>query len=119
MSDYKISVIIPVYNVEKYLDETLKSIVKQTIGFNNIQVILVNDGSKDNSEKICLEYKEKYPNNITYVKKENGGVSSARNEGIKHVKGKYTHFLDSDDYISEGAYKKAYDILENNRMVIG
>lgn len=117
MSDYKISVIIPVYNVEKYLDETLKSIVKQTIGFNNIQVILVNDGSKDNSEKICLEYKEKYPNNITYVKKENGGVSSARNEGIKHVKGKYTHFLDSDDYISEGAYKKAYDILENNSDV--
>ena len=77
-NDYKISTIIPIYNVEKYLDETIKSIINQTIGFKNIQMILVNDGSPDNSEEICLKYKEKYPNNIIYVKKENGGE---KNEG--------------------------------------
>ena len=117
MNKYKISVIIPVYNVENYINETLKSIENQTIGIENIQVILVNDGSKDNSGKICEEFKEKYPDNVTYIDKENGGVSSARNEGIKHIEGKYTHFLDSDDYITEGAYQKAYDILEENEDV--
>ena len=58
---YKISVIVPVYNVEKYLEETIESVIAQTLGFKNIQLILVNDGSPDNSEEICLKYKEKYP----------------------------------------------------------
>ena len=84
---YKLSVVIPVYNVEKYLDETLKSVINQTINFKkNIQVILINDGSKDNSEKICLKYQRKYPENIEYYFKENAGVSAARNEGMKHIK---------------------------------
>ena len=93
-----ISVVIPVYNVERYLAETLDSVIGQSLGFEkNIQIILVNDGSPDNSEEICLKYQNRFPDNIVYVKKENGGVSSARNEGIEYIKGKYVNFLDSDD----------------------
>lgn len=112
---YKFSVIIPVYNVEEYLEETLESVVNQTIGFEeNIQIILVNDGSPDNSEAICLKYKELYPNNIIYIKQENGGVSSARNNGINYIEGKYINFLDSDDIWDLNAFEKAYDMFEEN-----
>ena len=111
---YKISVIVPIYNVEKYLEETIKSVINQSIGFKNIQLILVNDGSPDNSEKICLKYKEKYPENVVYIKKENGGVSLARNEGMKYAEGKYINFLDSDDKQSKNCYKVAYNMLEKN-----
>ena len=85
MADYKFSVIIPVYNVEDYIKESLDSIVQQSIGFDCIQVIIVDDGSTDNSGKICKEYAEKY-DNIDYILKENGGVSSARNLGIEHIR---------------------------------
>ena len=106
---YKLSVIIPIYNVEKYLEETLKSVIEQTLGFeNNIEMILVNDGSPDNSEEICLRYKEKYPENIVYIKQKNGGVSSARNTGAKVAKGEYINFLDSDDKWELDAFEKVY-----------
>ena len=98
------SVVIPIYNVENYLKETIESVLKQTIGFeSNIQLILVNDGSIDKSEKICLEYKEKYLKNIIYIKQENSGTSAARNKGIDVAKGKYIVFLDADDFISKNA----------------
>ena len=67
MSKYKVSVIIPIYNVEKYIEDTIKSIINQTIGFENIELILINDGSPYNEEKICLKYKNKY-DNIKYIK---------------------------------------------------
>lgn len=111
---YKVSVVIPVYNVEKYLDETIQSVVNQSIGFNNIQLILVNDGSLDNSEQICLKYKDKYPNNVIYIKKENTGVSDTRNTGMKYIKGKYVNFLDSDDIWDKDALEKGYKMLETN-----
>lgn len=114
---FKISVIVPIYNVYEYLEECIQSIIKQTIGFKNIQLILVNDGSPDNSEEICLKYKDKYPNNVVYVKKENGGVSSARNEGMKYIEGKYVHFLDSDDAYGKTGYKKAYTMLESDPSI--
>ena len=76
---YKISIVMPFYNSESYIEEAIESVINQTIGFENIQLILVNDGSNDNSEKICLKYKNIY-NNIIYIKQENGGVSSARNK---------------------------------------
>ena len=115
---YKLSVIIPIYNVEKYLEETLKSVIEQTLGFeNNIEMILVNDGSPDNSEEICLRYKEKYPENIVYIKQKNGGVSSARNTGAKVAKGEYINFLDSDDILSKNAYKRAVELLDQNKDV--
>lgn len=112
MSDYKykFSVVIPVYNVEKYLAETLDSVIGQTIGFKeNIEVILVNDGSPDNSGAICEKYRDMYPDNIKYVVKENGGVSSARNLGIEYATGEYVNFLDSDDVWTPDAFEKAYD----------
>ncbi len=114
MSNYKFSVIIPVYNVEKYLKDALDSVVKQKIGMKNIQLILINDGSTDNSEAICLKYKNKYPENVIYIKKENGGVSEARNVGLKHAKGKYIFFMDSDDKISKNVLCEAYKLLEKN-----
>lgn len=114
---YKLSVIIPIYNVEKYLEETIESVIHQTIGFNNIQLILVNDGSPDNSEEICLKYKEKYPDNVVYIKQKNAGVSAARNNGIKVATGEYIHFLDSDDKISKNAYKRATDLLDKNEEI--
>ena len=111
---YIFSVVIPVYNAEKYLEETVDSVIAQNIGFeSNIQIILVNDGSKDNSEEICLKYKNKYPNNIVYVKQDNAGVSAARNRGIEYIEGKYVNFLDSDDKWEPDAFKKVYGFFEN------
>lgn len=107
---YKFSVIIPIYNVEEYLEETILSVVNQTIGFeNNIQLILVNDGSPDNSEEICLKYKKLYPDNIVYVKQKNGGVSSARNKGMGYIEGEFVNFLDSDDIWSKDVMHEIYN----------
>lgn len=112
---YKFSTIIPIYNVEEYLSETVESVINQTIGFeDNIQLILVNDGSPDKSEDICLDYQKKYPNNVIYVKQENAGVSAARNNGLKYAAGKYINFLDSDDKWSKNAYSEIYDFFEKN-----
>lgn len=105
----KFSVIIPIYNVEEYLEETIQSVVNQTIGFeDNVELILINDGSPDNSEEICLKYKELYPDNVIYHKQENAGVSAARNKGIELATGEYTTFLDSDDLWSDNAFKEMY-----------
>jgi len=88
--NFKFSVIIPIYNVEEYLEETINSVINQTIGFEeNIQLILINDGSPDNSEEICLKYKELYPDNVIYYKQKNSGVSSARNKGIELAIGEF------------------------------
>ena len=98
MEKFKFSVIIPVYNVENYLEETINSVIDQTIGFeDNIELVLINDGSPDKSEKICLKYKEKYPNNVIYYKQKNSGVSAARNKGIELATGEFSTMLDSDD----------------------
>lgn len=95
---FKFSVIIPIYNVEDYLEETIESVVNQTVGFeDNIELILINDGSPDNSESICKKYEKMYPNNVVYYKQKNAGVSAARNRGIKLAKGEFINFLDSDD----------------------
>lgn len=106
MQQFVFSVIIPVYNVEEYLEETINSVIKQTIGFTNIQLILVNDGSVDNSETICLKYQTLYPDNVIYLKQKNSGVSKARNYGLKHASGKYINFLDSDDKWALDAFEK-------------
>ena len=103
-----ISIIIPVYNSEKYLKKCLDSILRQT--YTNIEIILVDDGSTDNSRIVCLDYM-KMDKRIKYIKKKNGGVSSARNVGLKELTGKYVLFIDSDDYIDETMVKKLYDSL--------
>ena len=103
----KVSIIVPVYNVEKYIDKCLNSLVNQTL--NDIEIIIVNDGSIDDSEQIILKYKEKYPSKIVYLKKENGGLSDARNFGMPYAKGDYIAFLDSDDYVELDTYEKLYN----------
>ena len=108
----KISVIIPVYNVEQYLEKCLDSILNQT--YKNIEIILVNDGSIDKSGLICDEYSRKY-NNIKVFHKENGGVSSARNLGIDNATGQYLAFIDPDDYIDANMYEILVEkIVETN-----
>lgn len=105
---YKVSIIVAVYNAEEFLKESINSVINQTVGFDNIELILVNDGSKDNSLNICNEYAKKY-SNIVVINKENEGVSKARNAGIKASTGKYIMFLDSDDTLS----LNAVDVLTN------
>lgn len=95
------SIVMAVYNVEKYVAEAIESVVHQDFGFeNNIQLILVDDGSEDNSGAICDEFKERYPNNICVIHQGNAGVSVARNQGKILATGKYINFLDSDDKLS-------------------
>lgn len=115
---FEFSVVMAIYNVEKYLEEAINSVINQTIGFeDNIEIILVNDGSPDNCEKICKEYVKKYPNNIKYISKPNGGVSSARNRGLKVASGKIINFLDSDDYFSNNAFEKVLDFYNKNKKI--
>lgn len=109
------SCIMPVYNVEKYVAEAIDSILHQSIGFKkHIELILVNDGSTDESGIICKQYKDRYPNNIVYIEKGNGGVSSARNVGLDCATGKYITFLDSDDKLESEVFKKAHDFFEKH-----
>ena len=96
-----ISVIIPVYNVEDYLHYAIESLEKQT--YKNFEIILVNDGSTDDSGKLCDEYSEKY-SNVRVFHKENGGLSDARNFGLQYANGRYVAFVDSDDYIEKNMY---------------
>lgn len=106
-----ISVIIPVYNVEKYLKRCVESVINQT--YTNIEIILVNDGSKDDSGKMCDEYKQK-DNRIKVIHKENGGLSSARNCGIEIMSGSYVTFIDSDDYVCTNYVEQLHDMIVDN-----
>lgn len=109
----KVSVIVPIYNVEKYLEKCINSLLSQTL--EDIQIILVNDGSKDNSGNIAKEYEKNNKNRIIYVEKENGGLSDARNYGLKYATGDFVAFLDSDDYIEKNAYEEMYNkAIEEN-----
>lgn len=103
----KVSVIVPFYNVEEYIEKCIKSLVEQSL--EDIEIILVNDGSKDSSEEIAKKYKNKYPDKIVYLKKENGGLSDARNYALPYTTGEYIAFLDSDDYVEEEMYKEMYE----------
>lgn len=98
-----LSIIVPIYNVEKYLDKCIQSLINQKLDFT-YEIVLVNDGSTDNSEKIIKKYLNK--SNIIYINKKNGGLSDARNIGIENAKGEYIGFVDSDDYISDDMYNK-------------
>lgn len=107
----KVSVIVPVYNVEAYIEKCLNSLVTQTL--KDIEIIIVNDGSKDKSEDIIQEFQKDYKN-IIYVKKENGGLSSARNYGLQYANGEYIAYLDSDDYVETSIYEKMYKKAKEN-----
>ncbi len=117
MTELKVSVIIPVYQAEKYLTKCLESILNQT--YENIEVILIDDGSKDNSLAICNKYKE-LDSRVFVIKQGNSGVSKARNVGINSAKGDYVFFVDSDDWIENNTLEKlVYEIKENNLDCIG
>lgn len=105
MQIFKISIIVPVYNAEKYLDRCIKSIYAQTL--SDYEIILVNDGSKDESLSLCRKYAEN-DSRITVIDKENGGAGSARNKGIEIAKGEYLAFPDADDWFEPNMYEELY-----------
>lgn len=102
----KVSIIVPVYNVEKYLRRCLDSLVMQTL--SEIEIIVVNDGTKDNSQVIIDEFVQKYPNKVHSYIKENGGLGDARNFGLQFASAQYIGFIDSDDYVEHNMYELMY-----------
>lgn len=116
MNKCKLSIIVPVYGVEKYIDKCLNSLVKQSL--KEIEIIVVNDGTKDNSQKIIDKYVKKYPDKIKSYIKENGGQGSARNYGLKKATGEYIGYVDSDDFVEKDMYKKLYNKAKENNYDI-
>lgn len=108
MNQPKVSVIVAVYNIEKYLEPSFQSIVRQTL--KEIEVILVDDGSKDSSGKICDEYAAKYPH-FKVIHKENGGLATARNAGMDAAQGEYLYFMDGDDWIEDNLLEENYNMI--------
>ena len=115
MNEDLISIIVPVYNVEKYLHRCVSSILQQT--YSKFEVILVDDGSKDASGRICDVFASK-DERVRVIHKENGGLSSARNAGLDIANGKYIGFVDSDDYIENDMYEIMYNALIKNNVDI-
>lgn len=113
MKNYDISVIIPLYNCEKYINKAIKSLLNQTYDFRKIEVLLINDGSSDTSLEIAKNYAKKY-SNIKVFSHENKGVSYTRNVGLKNALGAYITFLDADDYISNNTIKNLVNFFDNN-----
>ena len=111
----KISIIVPIYNVEQYLNKCLDSIINQS--YNNFEVILINDGSLDDSKKICDEF-VKNDKRFRYFEQANSGLSSARNRGVSEATGDYLLFVDSDDYLSSDLLKELNDNLDDNYDLI-
>lgn len=110
--EFKISIIVPIYNVEQYLHRCINSILNQS--FNNFELLLINDGSTDNSGKICDEYAAK-DNRIIVIHNPNSGVSAARNYGIRLAKGDFITFIDGDDYVEKNLLKVLYDLATKNQ----
>ena len=101
-----ISIVIPAYNVEKYIDRCIKSVLDQT--YNNLQIIIVNDGSTDSTLEKCQKYRD---HRIEVYSKQNGGLSDARNYGIQFAEGKYIAFVDSDDWLAKTMISELYDAM--------
>ena len=105
----QISIVVPVYNVEQYLEKCVNSIINQT--YKNLEIILVDDGATDSSGNMCDEL-AKSDNRIKVYHKENGGLSDARNYGVERATGEYIGFVDSDDYIDSEMYEKLYEAIK-------
>ena len=121
MKEIDLSVIIPVYNTEKYIKRCIDSVITAVKKVNiKSEILIINDGSTDNSETIIKEYLNEYAELIKYYKKENAGLADTKNVGIKMANGKYLSFIDSDDYIDEAFYYDSFQIIkaENIDMVI-
>lgn len=112
---FRFSVVMPIYNVEAYLEEAIDSVISQSIGFEeNVQLVLVNDGSSDGCEEICKRYEQEYPDNVVYVSQENAGVSAARNVGLEKATGAWINFMDADDRWASDAFEKAWGFIEKH-----
>ena len=115
---YSYSVVSAVYNSEKYLDDFFISFEKQSLNFNkNITLIMIDDGSKDNSAKIIKKWANKHPENIIYIYKENGGQASARNLGLEYVKSDWVTFIDSDDFVAKNYFHLVDNLIESNDKI--
>lgn len=114
----KVSVIVPVYNVEKYLSKCLLSLVNQTL--QEIEILVINDGSKDSSQQIIDKFQSQYPEKISAFQKENGGLGDARNFGLDRAEGDFIGFVDGDDYVTPSMFKEMYNLAQNHQaeMVI-
>lgn len=108
----RFSILIPVYNVEQYLNECVESVLSQDM--SDYEIVLMDDGSTDRSGQICDEYKTKYPEKVTVVHKQNEGLLLARRDALKIAKGDYILFLDSDDYYEPGALKAISDVIDSD-----
>lgn len=115
---YKFSVVIIIYNSELWIKDAIESIVNQSIGMDNIQLILVDDESTDSSLDICKQYQQVYEENIIILEKKNGGAASSRNYAIPYIKGDYVEFLDGDDFISTNTLESVYDFFEKHKKEI-
>ena len=111
---FKFSIVMAVYNASQWINEAIDSVINQTIGFENIELILVDDGSIDSSKEICKQYKNEYPNNIKYYYKKNGGQASARNLGLNYVNGEYVNFLDCDDKLDLNACEEVIKFFNSH-----
>ena len=112
MTMEKVSVIIPCYNVEKYVEECLDSVINQTIGIDNMEIIIVDDCSEDGTMEILQRYEQQYPDQILLVKSEkNARQGAARNIGLQYVSGDYISFVDADDYISRDMYEILVNVI--------
>lgn len=115
MENGLVTVVLPIYNVEAYLERNIKSVINQT--YNNLEIILVDDGSPDNCPEICEEWAKK-DKRIKVIHKKNAGLGCARNTGIENATGEYICFFDSDDYIELDAIEKAYTLAQNEKSDI-
>ena len=115
MNKSLISIIIPVYNVEKYLDRCISSVLDQT--YQNLQIILVDDGSTDNCSELCEKYKI-LDARVRVIHKSNGGAADARNMGLQIADGEYIGFVDADDYIAKDMYECLYETLKKVNVIL-
>ncbi len=114
--DKKLAIIVPVYNIEKYLSVCIESLLNQD--YDNYEIILVDDGSTDNSKSVCKQYEKKHPEKIKVYSKKNGGASSARNYGIKKTNADYIFFVDGDDYIKSNCLNLLMKKIGNNDIMV-
>lgn len=110
-----LTIIIPIYNAQEYISRCLESILVQVD--EKYEILLINDGSRDNSEKIIKEYEKKYPNIIQVISKKNEGVSKTRNLGIKQAKGKFVCFIDNDDFVDEGYFQNFLNVMDDQTEI--
>ncbi|WP_099205072.1 glycosyltransferase family 2 protein [Scatolibacter rhodanostii] len=107
-----LSIIVPVYNTEKYLEQCLESLIRQNALNIEIEIIVINDGSTDNSKQILDQYQKTYPDIIKVYNQVNAGLSEARNTGIRHAQGQYIGFVDSDDYVNQDMFRLLYEKIK-------